>query len=139
MSATGNGKIYLSIFSPERKVVERTECVSVTLPGTEGQIQVLSGHAAMVGVLETGLLTYSLVNGESVTSVVSTGFFEIQDDEARVFAETFEYRDEIDLARAKAAQTKAEQALGTPDLDEHQFRKYQLKLQRALIRQQVGA
>ena len=54
-------------------------------------------------------------------------------------AETIELRKEIDVERAKRAQKIAEDILRDAELDEHRFRKYQLKLQRSLIRQQVAA
>ena len=71
--------------------------------------------------------------------MVSTGFFEVKSDEITLMAETIELKKEIDLQRAKNAQQKAETALLDAALDEARFRKYQLKLQRALIRQQVAS
>jgi F-type H+-transporting ATPase subunit epsilon len=56
----------------------------------------------------------------------------------RALAETVELANEIDLGRAKNAQLKAEEMLRTASLDEHQFKKYELKLQRAIIRQEVA-
>ncbi|HAR44141.1 MAG TPA: F0F1 ATP synthase subunit epsilon, partial [Bdellovibrionales bacterium] len=55
-----------------------------------------------------------------------------------VTAETLELKAEIDVNRAKKAQKLAEDALKAADLDEKKFKKYQLKLQRSLIRQHLG-
>ncbi|MBC7692982.1 MAG: ATP synthase F1 subunit epsilon [Methylotenera sp.] len=129
----------LSILSPERRLMDQVEINAVTLPTSEGQIQVLPGHAAMIGTLETGVFNYQLANGTDGSGVISTGFFEVKEGIVSVMAETFELREEINLARAQTAQKKAETALQGAALDEHQFRKYQLKLQRALVRQQVSA
>lgn len=71
--------------------------------------------------------------------VISNGFFEVNGDCVMVLAETLELRGEIDVARAKLAQQKAEKALQEAGIDEHRFRKYQLKLQRALLRQHLGS
>jgi F-type H+-transporting ATPase subunit epsilon len=129
----------LNIFTPERKILEGRLVVEATLPGSEGQIEILPGHAAMAGTLETGILSY-VVEGQGVArAAVSTGFFSIQEDTVSVSVETLEMGGEIDLERAKAAQALAEKTLQEADLDEHRFKKYQLKLQRALIRQQVGS
>ena len=63
----------LSIFTPERKVLEGRSVSSVTLPGTEGQIQILEGHAAMVGALETGVLQYQVEGQGEARAAISTG------------------------------------------------------------------
>ena len=70
--------------------------------------------------------------------VISSGFFEVRDGGVTVAAETVELAKEIDLQRAKTAQKKAENALTDPELDFALFRKYELKLQRALVRQQIA-
>ena len=128
----------LTLLSPERRLVQSVEVDSVTLPGSEGQIQVLPGHAAMVGTLHTGIFEYQAKAEGLQSGVISTGFFEVHGEEVSVMAETVELKHEIDVVRAKAAQGKAEAELQDPNLDEHKFRKYQLKLQRSLIRQQLG-
>jgi F-type H+-transporting ATPase subunit epsilon len=129
----------LNILSPERRLVDGLAVGSVTLPGAEGQIQVLPGHAAMISTLETGVFTYELANGAQESGFISSGFVEIKGSDVTVLAETLELKGEIDVSRAQEAQRKAEAALQEADLDEHKFKKYQLKLQRAIIRQQFAA
>ena len=128
----------LTILSPERRLTDQVEIQSITLPTSEGQVQVLPGHAAMIGLLTTGVYTYTPVGGAETSGFVSTGFFEIRDGRITLMAETLELQDEIDVIRAKAAQTKAEAALAGADIDDHKFRKYQLKLQRSIVRQQFA-
>jgi F-type H+-transporting ATPase subunit epsilon len=127
----------LSILSPERRLVEGVLVEEVTLPGTEGQIQILPEHAPMIGALRTGFFNYRSRGKDPVYGVISSGFFEVRDNEVFVMAETIELKSEIDLDRARRAQQLAEQTLQSADLDEHRFKKYQLKLQRAMIRQQL--
>ena len=129
----------LNILSPERKLLNEAVAEVVTLPGSEGQVQILPGHAAMVGTLHTGTFRYRAPGGAEESGAISTGFFEVKDDVVNVLAETIELRSEIDVARAKSAQSKAEAALKDSDMDEDKFRKHQLKLQRALVRQQAAA
>lgn len=128
----------LTVYSPERRLIEGAEVSSVTLQGDEGQIEILPGHAHMIGTLETGPFAYSSVNGTETKGVISSGFFEVNGDQVTITAETLELASEIDVHRAKAAQKKAELALSDPALEPSHFRKYQLKLQRALIRQQTA-
>ncbi len=130
----------LTILAPERRLLDREAVRSVTLTGSEGEIEILPGHAAMIGNLETGLFRYQGENGDQGSlGVISTGFFEVNSDEVTVMAETIELQGEIDASRAKQAQQKAETGLREADLDEHRFKKYQLKLQRSLVRQQIAS
>jgi F-type H+-transporting ATPase subunit epsilon len=131
--------LLLTILSPERRLVENLRVQEVTLPGSEGQIQILPGHAAMIGTLETGIFNYQGEGGTAVSGVISSGFFEVKDEKISVMAETLELKKEIDVNRALKAQKLAEETLSEADLDEHKFKKYQLKLQRALVRQRIGA
>lgn len=127
----------LSVYSPERKLLEKAEVEEVTLTGSEGQIQILPGHAAMVGSLETGFFRYKTSASNEVVGIISTGFFEVIDGDLTVMAENVELKGEIDVERARKAQKLSEDTLKNANLDERTFRKYQLKLQRSLIRQQL--
>jgi F-type H+-transporting ATPase subunit epsilon len=127
----------LTILSPERKLLEGVWVREATLPGAEGQIQILAGHADFVSTLETGIFSYRLEDNSEHMGVLSTGIVQVVGEEATVMAETFELKGEINLDRAKRAQAQAEEVLKAAEIDEHRFKKYQLKLQRAIIRQQV--
>lgn len=129
----------LSIFSPERRLLDGATVESVLVTGSEGQVEILPGHAPMVSTLETGMFAYR-VPGDPTEhkGVISSGFFEVRDDRVTVLAETLELAGEIDVERARKAQALAEQTLSQAALEPEQFRKYQLKVQRALIRQQVA-
>ncbi|MGE0614683.1 MAG: ATP synthase F1 subunit epsilon [Bacteriovoracia bacterium] len=134
------GTLKLSILSPERKLLTEVPVKEVTLTGSEGQIEILPGHAPMVGTFETGLFksTGADGTGKEELGFISTGFFEVQDDKVTVLAEVLERSQEIDVERAKRAQKKAEDKLRDTSLEMQEFKKYQLKLQRSLIRQQVA-
>lgn len=134
-----SSELKLSILSPERRLVEGITVEEVTLPTSEGQIQVLPGHAALVGVLDVGIFYYLSSGKAKVYGTVSGGFFEVRGDEVRVMAETIELKGEIDLDRAKRSQQEAEKTLQEATLDEKHFKEYQLQLQRSLIRQQLAA
>lgn len=128
----------LTVLSPERKVADKIQVQSVTLTGSEGQVQIFPEHTHMVGILETGPFSYDTIAGTTVVGVISHGFFEVNGNDVSVMAETVELAKDIDAARAKTAQKKAEGALLDPQLDQKNYRKYELKLQRALIRQQIA-
>jgi len=128
----------LSVLSPDRRVINEVTAAEVTLTTSEGQIQILPGHAPMVSTLDAGGFRYTPTQGDRITGAISWGFVEVYQNLVTVSAQTVEMRDEINLDRAKAAQKKAEEMLNSPNIDESSFRKYQLKLQRSLIRQQIA-
>lgn len=132
------GSLKLNLMSPERRLLDEVYVSSITLNGSEGQIQILPQHAAIVGTLETGPFSVKYTDGRQDKGVISTGFFEVRGETVTILAETAELATEIDVSRAKAAQKKAEQMLSEAALTPDHFRKYQLKLQRALIRQSIG-
>lgn len=128
----------LTVLAPERRLLEGVTVQEITLRGSEGEIQILPGHAPMVGTLETGVFNYKTGSGETCAGMISSGFFEVRDDRVTVIAETLELPGEIDVDRARKAQKLAEETLRQANLDEGEFKKYQLKLERALIRQQFA-
>ncbi len=129
----------LSILSPERRLVEGANVSEVTLKGSEGDIQVLPGHAPMVGTLDIGAFVYRSMDGSATMGVIAGGFFEVRDDQLTVLAEAVELKSEIDVEGARKAQKEAEDALKEANIDEHNFKLYQLRLERALIQQQVAS
>jgi F-type H+-transporting ATPase subunit epsilon len=129
----------LTVLAPERKLLENFAVEEVTLFSSEGEIQILPGYAPIVGTLETGVFKYVGTDGSKATGVISSGFYDVKDDVVNVLAETIELAGEIDVDRAKRAQKLAEDNLKAAELTEQSFKKYQLKLERALIRQQASA
>jgi F-type H+-transporting ATPase subunit epsilon len=133
----------ISIYSPERKLVENENTVSLLITTAEGEVEILPGHADMVATLETGRFEYCPVDkngtkGSRVAGVISSGFINVEQGAVKVMAETLELDKEINVSRAKKAQELSEKMLSDASLDEAQFKKYQLKLQRAIIRQSIG-
>jgi len=130
----------LEVVTPTKKILSSTAVKSVTVPGSLGEMTILPGHAPLVSVLETGILRYEPeAGGPVVAAAISTGFIEIKGDKVTVLAETLEMAKDISIERAKKAQTKAEERMKEKSLDPDSFKKYQLKLQRALIRQQLAS
>lgn len=128
--------IQLDIVIPTKKIIEATGVTDVRLPAVKGEIGILPGHTELLTILTAGVLAFKH-DGRERKFAVSHGFAQLRKDKIIVLAETCEESTDIDIARAKVAQKKAEETL-TGSLTEENFRKYQLKLQRAVIRQQVG-
>ena len=128
--------ITVDIVTPTRKIVDGAQAVSVKLPAHKGEIEVLPGHAELLTLLGTGVVS---IVGDGVERhfAVSYGFAEVRNNRIIVMGETVEEATEIDKARAIAAQKKAEEALASV-LTEENFNKYQLKLQRSIVRQRIA-
>ena len=127
--------IELIIVTPERQLL-RESVVEVTLPGADGQLGVLPGHAPLITEIGIGELTYRTTGGQAGLLAVIRGFAEVLPDRVSVLAETAELAGEIDLPRAQAALKRAEEriAKGGENLD---WDRATLALQRALVRIQV--
>ena len=92
--------IELEIVTPERQLV-REAVTDVQIPGRDGYLGILPGHAALLGILGTGSLYYS-AGGRKKYLAIQGGFLEVLPDHVRVLAEIAEPAEEIDVARAKA-------------------------------------
>jgi len=71
-------QIQLDVVTPERRVLSET-VNAVTVPGSNGEMQLLPGHAALISELKTGVLTYNQ-DGTNFQLHVSGGFLEVNDD-----------------------------------------------------------
>ena len=126
----------LVIVTPERQLL-RQQVKEVELPGADGYLGVLPGHAPLITELGIGELIYKNVPGESNFLAIIRGFAEVLPDRVSVLAETAEKPTEIDLERAKAALKRAQERLASndPNLD---WDRALLAMERALIRIRVA-
>jgi F-type H+-transporting ATPase subunit epsilon len=103
--------IELEIVTPTRQVV-REAVTDVEIPGKDGYLGILPGHAALLGVLGAGALAYS-AGGRKRYLAIQGGFVEVLPEHVRVLADTAERAEEIDAAGAKADLSRAEAAFAT--------------------------
>jgi len=129
--------IELIVVTPERQLL-RERVVEVQLPGADGYLGVLPGHAPLMTEIGIGELSYHDAAGmESAHLALVRGFAEVLPDRVTVLAETAERAEEIDLARAEAARARAEKRLASGDTN-IDWDRASVALQRALIRIQVA-
>lgn len=60
------------------------EVVSVTVPGTEGEMTILADHEALISILKAGLITIRPREGEVITHEVVSGTLEISNNHASI-------------------------------------------------------
>jgi F-type H+-transporting ATPase subunit epsilon len=100
----------LEVVTPERQLVYE-KVPEVEVPGKDGYIGILPGHAPLLSELGIGFLTYFIGGGRRLLAVHS-GFLEVLEDHVRVLADAAERAEEIDVERARQALRRAqEQAL----------------------------
>jgi len=81
-------------------------------PGSQGSFGVLAGHAPMIAALKTGSLRLAESDGSGDRILAwSGGSVEVLRDRVTVLAESAEFGDEIDFARAQAARDRASERL----------------------------
>jgi F-type H+-transporting ATPase subunit epsilon len=131
--------IELIIVTPERQLLRET-VTEVTLPGADGQLGVLPGHAPLITELGIGELTYRSKSGaQSDPIAIISGFAEVLGERVTVLAETAERPDEIDVDRAERAKKRAEERLAAAQNDPNvDWGRAAIALQRSLIRIQVA-
>ncbi|MGH9317302.1 MAG: ATP synthase F1 subunit epsilon [Thermoanaerobaculia bacterium] len=124
-------KLKLVVVTPEKKVVE-TEADSVELPGELGYVGVLPGHAPLITLLKTGVLSYRH-GAEAEAFALSSGFAEVSGDRVSVLADLAEGRGQIDVARAEVDRSSAEEALKTASRESVEDLRAQLALAEARL------
>ena len=131
--------IELIVVTPERQLLRET-VLEVTLPGGNGCLGILPGHAPLITELGIGELTYRAKSASDVVHLaVISGFAEVLGDRVTVLAETAERPEEIDVARAEQAKKRAEERLAKAASDpEIDWARAAVALQRSLIRIQVA-
>jgi F-type H+-transporting ATPase subunit epsilon len=125
----------LEIVTPDRRVV-KDSAEEIQIPGRNGYLGVMAGHAALITELAVGEITYQS-NGYTERLAVAWGFAEVLPDKVTILAETAERAEEIDVARATEARDRADAKLksGSPDVD---YARALNALQRAEVRLKVA-
>ena len=129
-------RLTLEIVTPDR-LLSREEVDEVQVPGSEGYLGILPGHAPLLATLMVGELWYR-IGQEKHYLAISGGFVEVLPDRVTVLAQIGERAHDIDVTRAEAAKRRAEERLARPqvDLDVERAR---IALLKSLIRIQVAS
>ncbi len=104
------GTFNLQIVTPEREVFSG-QVEQISLPGIEGSFGVLHNHAPLIAALEPGLLQIWDGEGNEIRMAIGGGFFQVAKNQAMVLADSAEMSTEIDVERARAAESRAQSRL----------------------------
>ncbi len=101
----------LEIVTPEKMVV-RDVAEEMQIPGANGYLGVLPGHAPLITELAVGEISYRKA-GQTHYLAVAWGFAEVLPEKVTILAETAERPQEINVERAQVARQRAEEELKT--------------------------
>ncbi len=109
--------LHLQIVTPDRLLVNE-ECDQVQIPGKNGELGILPGHAPLITELQIGEISYRAASNTQYLAV-AWGFAEVLPDRVTILADSAERPEDIDVKRAQDAKARAEEALrqAAPDLD----------------------
>jgi F-type H+-transporting ATPase subunit epsilon len=105
------GKLELLVVTAEKTVLD-AEADEVTLPGELGYLGILPGHAPLLTLLATGVLSYKKA-GAGEAFALEGGFAEVSNDVVRVLAGGAERAPEIDAAAAERDFSEASEQMKT--------------------------
>jgi F-type H+-transporting ATPase subunit epsilon len=127
----------LEVVTPERRVI-RASTVEVQLPGLDGYLGILPGHAPLLATMGDGELSYR-EGSTTHYAVVLGGYTEVLAERVIVLAEAAERAEEINADSARAAKEAAQKILATPNTPEEQAGPARLAVARAELRLKVAA
>jgi F-type H+-transporting ATPase subunit epsilon len=101
--------LQLHLVSPERMLVDE-QVDEVQVPGLDGYMGILPGHAALLSeLMPGGVLRYRAGGAEKVLAVYG-GFVEVQPDRVRILADFAERKEEINVEQAREQLRKTDPA-----------------------------
>ena len=110
---------------------------SCTVPGAEGQFQVLKGHTDYLSVIKIGALRVEQENKKYLNLATSGGFCEVKNNKIKIIVETAELSEKIDVHRAEEAKKRAEERLSSRQVGNDNYRA-ELALYRAVNRLKIA-
>ncbi|RFU64249.1 F0F1 ATP synthase subunit epsilon [Bacillus sp. V59.32b] len=123
--------VKVSVVTPDGPVYD-AEVEMISTKAQSGELGILPGHVPLVAPLQIGAVR--LKNGNQTEYIaVNGGFLEVRPDVVTILAQSAERAENIDVARAKAAQTRAEKNLQDKQ-DNIDTKRAELALKRALNR-----
>ncbi|MBK7107307.1 MAG: ATP synthase F1 subunit epsilon [Ignavibacteriae bacterium] len=126
-------KLDLEIITPS-KIGYEGKVISVTVPGTNGNFQILFNHAPIISSLEIGEIKIEETENSKLIYSTSGGTLELSNNKIIILAESFERADSIDIKRAEEAKIRAENRLKNKRNENVDEMRAELALKRAINR-----
>ncbi|MDU4960900.1 MAG: F0F1 ATP synthase subunit epsilon [Sporomusaceae bacterium] len=126
----------LDIVTPERIVYSDDGISMVIARAVDGETGILPGHAPLITALAIAPLRVKK-NDAELQFAIGSGFMDVKDNVVTILVNVAELPEEIDVQRAEAAKSRAEERLQrhVPDIDQERA---EAALRRALVRLKVA-
>lgn len=128
--------LHVEVVTGERIVFQIDDAEMAVVPGVDGTLGILPGHAQLISLLQNGELRVKK-GGAEESIVVFGGFVEVNKNRVTVLADTAERASEIDLERAEAARARAEETKRNRT-DVVSVAEAEAALRRAAVRLRIG-
>ncbi len=102
--------MHFKIITPLRTALE-TEVVDISVPATEGIMEILPGHADLITSVANGELTYRPAGQEQKSLFIGGGFLQVEHDEVLLVTDTALEAADIDTDSVEKALQRAQEAL----------------------------
>ncbi len=127
---------HLQIVTPDGLAFEG-EAEKISVRTQDGIVGILARHIDYVAPLGMGEAVIT-VDGKARRAACIGGMVAVHQGKVRLVATTFEWAEDIDVERAKEAETRARSIMAQDNLDERDFKLAEARLHRALVRRAVG-
>jgi F-type H+-transporting ATPase subunit epsilon len=129
--------IELEVVTPERHLLHDS-VQWVEIPGKEGYLGILPGHAPLITELGVGVLNYRK-GGETHFVSIIEGYAEVLPDRVIVLAEISERAEEINVERSREAAERARAEISKTATGNEEWKRATFALQRAIVRLQAAS
>ena len=110
------------------------EVQKLLLRTIDGDVEILARHTDYCTAIGMGTARVTMADGTERKAACIGGMLSVLKGEVKVFPTTWEWSEEIDIERAKAAKAKAEERRSDQRLDKEARVRAEAKLYRALVR-----
>ena len=127
----------LRIGTPDGLLFEGDNVVRIVCRSITGDLAILAGHCNFCTALGMGEAHVVLEDGTVREAACIGGMLSMMDGTCHLLATTWEWKEDIDEARAETAKKKAEEKLSHTGLSEQDYKIAKAKLHRAMVRLSV--
>ncbi|MBE5832824.1 MAG: ATP synthase F1 subunit epsilon [Butyrivibrio sp.] len=110
------------------------EVQKILLRTIDGDVEILARHTDFCTAIGMGTAKVTMADGTDKKAACIGGMLSVMNGEVRVLPTTWEWAEDIDVERAKAAKARAEERLKDQMLDKEARVRAEAKLYRALVR-----
>ncbi|MDO4355879.1 MAG: ATP synthase F1 subunit epsilon [Clostridia bacterium] len=127
---------HLRIVTPDRLIFDGV-AEKLIVRTVDGDVCILANHINYLAPLGIGEAKVVAEGAQPRNAAVNGGMLSVVNNDVNVIATTFEWADEIDVARAEHAKEEAERRMQQLKEQDKQFRIAEAKLKRAIARIQA--